>query len=81
MTGATVKQDGLVDAPHVNGGALPRGKVGRKVGRIDSQSGVAYTFNGAEAMDLVSLSAGNRTITDLLRIGHEVSRMCNRVQL
>lgn len=77
MTGATVKQDGLVDAPHVNGGALPCGKFGR----IDSPSGVAYTFNGAEAMDLVSLSAGNRTITDLLRIGHEVSRMCNRVQL
>ena len=56
---------------------LPRGKVGR----IDSQSGVAYTFNGAEAMDLVSLNAVNRTITDHLRPGHKVSRICNRAQL
>jgi len=51
------------------------------MGRIDSQSGLAYTFDGAEAMDFVSLIAGKRTITDRLRRGHELSRMCNRVQL
>jgi len=38
--------------------SLPR----EKVGRIDSQSGVAYTFNVAEAMDFVFLNAGKRTI-------------------
>ena len=51
------------------------------MGRIDSQSGLAYTFDGAEAMDFVSLIAGKRTITDRLCRGHELLRMCNRVQV